>query len=139
MGHEAQRRMMASAALVIGVSGLGVEISKNCILAGIHSLMLCDPTPANWFDLGGNFYLNETSIGKPRAEVCKDPLAQLNPYVNVRHATVPDLSMESLAPLVEGNGAIHNLTIQGGTWNCKAWKGFMACLATNELQNFRRH
>lgn len=102
MGHEAQRRMMASAALVIGASGLGVEISKNCILAGIHSLTLCDPMPANWFDLGGNFYLSDASIGKPRAEVCKDPLAQLNPYVNVRHAAVPDLSIGSLAPLLDG-------------------------------------
>ena len=102
MGHEAQRRMMASTALVIGISGLGVEISKNCILAGINSLTLCDPTPANWFDLGGNFYLSAATIGKPRAEACKDSLAHLNPYVDVRHAMVPDLSVDSLAPLVNG-------------------------------------
>ena len=92
----------ASKALVIGVSGLGVEIAKNCILAGIQGLTLCDPSPATWFDLGGNFYLSDASIGKPRAEVCKDSLAQLNPYVNVEHAAVPDLSITSLAPLVEG-------------------------------------
>ena len=36
MGHEAQRRMMASSALVLGVSGLGVEVAKNCILAGLN-------------------------------------------------------------------------------------------------------
>ena len=54
MGHEAQRRMMASAGLVIGVSGLGVEIAKNCILAGIHSLTLCDPTPATWLWRSGS-------------------------------------------------------------------------------------
>lgn len=102
MGHEAQRRMMASAALVIGASGLGVEVSKNCILAGIHSLTLCDPTPADWYDLGGNFYLSEDTVGQPRAQVCKDSLAQLNPYVSIRHAAVPDLSVESLTPLIDG-------------------------------------
>ena len=40
MGHEAQRRMMASKALIIGMSGLGAEVAKNCILAGISSLTL---------------------------------------------------------------------------------------------------
>lgn len=102
MGHEAQRRMMASGALVIGASGLGVEISKNCILAGINSLTLCDPTPANWFDLGGNFYLSEATIGKPRAEACIEQLAQLNPYVSVQHAPMTDLSLDSILPLVDG-------------------------------------
>jgi ubiquitin-activating enzyme E1 len=102
MGHEAQRRMMASAGLVIGVSGLGVEIAKNCILAGIHSLTLCDPTPATWFDLAGNFYLSEATVGQPRAAVCTEQLAQLNPYVNVREAQVPALTVDALAPLIEG-------------------------------------
>ena len=102
MGHEAQRRMMASAALVVGASGLGVEIAKNCILAGIHSLTICDPTPANWFDLGGNFYLSPETIGKPRAETCKDQLAQLNPYVHVQCAPVSDLSVDALLPLIDG-------------------------------------
>jgi ubiquitin-activating enzyme E1 len=85
MGHEAQRRMMASKALVVGMSGLGVEVAKNCILAGISSLVLLDPTPPNSFDLGGNFYLSENMIGssKGRAILCRDNLAELNPYVNV--------------------------------------------------------
>ena len=56
--------MMASRAVLIGVSGLGVEIAKNIILAGISSVTLCDPEVPNSFDLGGNFYLAESDLNK---------------------------------------------------------------------------
>jgi ubiquitin-activating enzyme E1 len=100
MGHEAQRRMMASKALFVGMSGLGSEVAKNCILAGIHSLILCDPLPATSFDLGGNFYLPP---GAPnRAAACKEALAQLNPYVHVSVSSATELVSEQLLPLVDG-------------------------------------
>jgi ubiquitin-activating enzyme E1 len=103
MGHEAQRRMMASRALLIGLSGLGVEVAKNCILAGISSLILCDCDPVTSFDLGGNFYLSETQIGqKNRALLVKDKLAELNPYVHVEVASVKDHSAPSIIPLLSG-------------------------------------
>ena len=97
MGHEAQRRMMVSNVLIIGLSGLGVEIAKNCILAGIHSITLCDPMSVTSYDLGGNFYFNEThhihhhnatesSSSSSRASICRDTLAELNPYVQVKIA-----------------------------------------------------
>jgi ThiF family len=115
MGHEAQRRMMASNALLIGMSGLGVEVAKNCILAGIHGLTLCDPLPPNFYDLGGNFYLTATDVmnnnnnnsgsssRSRRDALCKDHLAQLNPYVEVKTAThVTALTAEQILPLVPG-------------------------------------
>ena len=113
MGHEAQRRMMASTALVIGASGLGVEVAKNCILAGIHRLDLCDPAPPDSFDLGGNFYLSAADVGcsKSRAELCKDRLAQLNPYVQVNLAPAADLSAASLLPLITPEVTVVVVTI----------------------------
>lgn len=103
MGHEAQRRMMQSSCLLIGCSGLGVEIAKNCILAGIHAITIVDPTPPNAFDLGGNFYLNESNIGdvKGRAALCVGQLSQLNPYVDVSVVNLPDLSAEALVNLIQ--------------------------------------
>lgn len=107
MGHEAQRRMMASSCLVIGVSGLGVEVAKNCILAGLQALTLCDPCKPTSFDLGGNFYLTPEHVAdgssSSRADLCKDALAQLNPYVSVSVAShVTSLDAEQLLPLVSG-------------------------------------
>ena len=116
MGHEAQRRMMASRAVLIGVSGLGVEVAKNIILAGISSVTLCDPEVPNSFDLGGNFYLAEGDLNKcdegqkkkGRADLCRDQLAELNEYVKVDIATnVSSLKDEAgLLALVEGASVI---------------------------------
>jgi len=116
MGHEAQRRMMASHALLFGLSGLGVEVAKNCILAGISSITLCDPSPVNSFDLGGNFYLSETDLapgdGKKnsRAKVSKENLSQLNQYVNVSVAdNVPALTAaheDDILSLIDGASVV---------------------------------
>jgi len=107
MGHEAQRRMMASKALLVGCSGLGAEVAKNCILAGIHSLVIVDPISPNTYDVGGNFYLKPEDVvtegnGISRAEICRPLLAELNPYVNVSVASdVTALTVEQLVPLLD--------------------------------------
>eukprot|EP00591_Stephanopyxis_turris_P011178 CAMPEP_0195523218 /NCGR_PEP_ID=MMETSP0794_2-20130614/22128_1 /TAXON_ID=515487 /ORGANISM="Stephanopyxis turris, Strain CCMP 815" /LENGTH=1053 /DNA_ID=CAMNT_0040653151 /DNA_START=1 /DNA_END=3162 /DNA_ORIENTATION=+ len=107
MGHEAQRRMMSSRALVVGLSGLGAETAKNCILAGLSELILLDPIPPTTFDLGGNFYLSESDVNSPkgRAELTRDKLAELNPYVNVSTAQCsPDANsiQEKIMSLISG-------------------------------------
>lgn len=84
MGHEAQKRMMVSDVLIVGLSGLGVEVAKNIILAGVKSVTLYDPNPVTSFDLGGNFYFQEGDIGRPRAETCIGKLSELNQYVPVK-------------------------------------------------------
>jgi len=109
MGHDAQRRMMSSSCLLIGVSGLGVEIAKNAILAGISSLTLLDPSAPTSYDLGGNFYLSEEDLssGKSRAELCLGSLSELNQYVKVSTASLPDLTLnDDLLALVEGKSCV---------------------------------
>ena len=73
MGHEAMQKMSNSDVLVVGLSGLGVEIglfgqiekkclsnfsffflsniAKNLILTGVKSVTLYDQTPTSWIDL----------------------------------------------------------------------------------------
>lgn len=82
-GHEAQRRMQLSNILLIGLRGTGVEIAKNLILSGVKSVTLFDLGKTDWVDLSSQFYLQEKDLGKPRAEACKDKLADLNTRVNV--------------------------------------------------------
>eukprot|EP00736_Rhodelphis_marinus_P008560 Rmarinus@m.25111 len=85
MGHEAQRRMMTSNVLLIGLKGLGVEIAKNVILAGVRSLTICDDAPAQYEDLSSQFYLTEEHVaaGTSRAEASLGQLTELNQYVKV--------------------------------------------------------
>ena len=83
MGHAAQRRMMESNVLLVGLKGLGVEIAKNIILAGVKSVTLYDPRATEIADLSSHFYLSKADVGKPRAECCLQQLAELNNYVRV--------------------------------------------------------
>lgn len=83
MGHEAQRRMGSSSVLVIGMNGLGIEIAKNVVLAGVKKLVVHDDRPAKIADLGSQFYLTPEDVGKPRSEPSAQRLAELNEYVRV--------------------------------------------------------
>jgi len=100
MGHEAQCRIMAASAMVVGLSGLGLEVAKNCVLAGLHHLMLVDPGTQTDYNLGATFCLSEKTAGMSRADACTNYLVELNPKVNVVSKSVQDLSSASLVPLV---------------------------------------
>ena len=72
--------------LVIGLRGLGVEVAKNLILAGPHSVTVCDEGVVEVADLGSNFYLTAADVGKEaRAHASLRELGELNPNVNVSH------------------------------------------------------
>lgn len=51
MGHEAMRRMGASTVLISGMRGLGVEVAKNVVLAGVKSVTIHDEGTVAWGDL----------------------------------------------------------------------------------------
>lgn len=99
--------MMASKAMLVGCSGLGVEVAKNCILAGIHSLVMVDPLMPTTYDLGGNFYLSPKDVADgtvSRADLCRPLLAELNPYVNVSVASgVKELTADQLLPVIDAD------------------------------------
>lgn len=84
MGHAAQRSLASAAVLLIGLSGLGAEVSKNVALAGVASLDVHDPTPARYADLSSSWLLREADVGKPRHAAAMSRLAALNEHVVVR-------------------------------------------------------
>jgi ubiquitin-activating enzyme E1 len=75
--------MATSNVLIVGLKGLGVEIAKNVILAGVKSVALLDDGLTTTSDLGSQFYLQATDVGKPRAQSSLKRLAGLNQYVKV--------------------------------------------------------
>mmetsp|Transcript_367 Transcript_367/g.668 ORF Transcript_367/g.668 Transcript_367/m.668 type:complete len:1049 (+) Transcript_367:70-3216(+) len=83
MGHEAQKRMARSHVLIVGMNGLGVEVAKNVVLAGVKSVTLLDDTAVSLSDLSAQFYLTDADVGQPRAKVTAPKIAELNPYVQV--------------------------------------------------------
>src|SRR6056297_3512458 len=83
LGLPTQQRLAASNILVVGLGGVGVEITKNVILAGPQSVTLIDPTPARMVDLATQYYLDETSLGQSRAMCSYAKLKELNPLVQL--------------------------------------------------------
>ena len=58
-GIAAMAKMMNAKVLISGLSGVGVEVAKNVILAGAKSVTLHDTTIASLADLSSQFYLSE--------------------------------------------------------------------------------
>lgn len=65
-----------------GPGVVGVEALKNLILPGVGHFTIVDDTVVSEKDLGVNFFLEEGSLGKSRAEETRKYLQELNPEVN---------------------------------------------------------
>ena len=89
LGLDAMKRMANSSILISGLSGLGVEIAKNLILAGVHHVTIHDTNLTTASDLGSQFYLTEEDIGKNRAVQSLAKLSELNHHVSVDSSTDP--------------------------------------------------
>ncbi|XP_074814480.1 ubiquitin-like modifier-activating enzyme 7 isoform X5 [Natator depressus] len=96
LGHEAMQRLAKTTVLVSGMKGLGVEIAKNIILAGVKSVTVHDLGNAQWSDLSSQFFLSESDVGRNRAVASQQHLAELNSYVPVT-AYTRELSESFLA------------------------------------------
>ena len=70
--------------IIVGMRGLGIEISKNIILTGINEVSIFDDNICSIADLSSNFYINENHINKKRRdEACIESLRDLNREINV--------------------------------------------------------
>ncbi|GJN91936.1 hypothetical protein Rhopal_004961-T1 [Rhodotorula paludigena] len=94
LGHEAMKRMAASDVLIVGLSGLGVEIAKNICLAGVKSVTLSDPTQVTVPDLGTQFFLRKSDVGQRRDEATRPRLAELNAYTPV--SVLDELTLDAV-------------------------------------------
>ena len=84
LGDTAMRKMAESRVFLSGLDGLGVEVAKNIVLAGVKELVVHDEELVTVSDIGTQFFLTESDVGKNRVEVSSPRLAELNPYVSVK-------------------------------------------------------
>jgi ubiquitin-activating enzyme E1 len=89
VGIEAMKLIVSSSVLISGLGGLGAEIAKNLLLAGIGRLVLHDCKPVQVTDLASNFCLGSTSIGENRAAASLLRLAKLNESASLSALTDP--------------------------------------------------
>ncbi|KAH6765703.1 ubiquitin-activating enzyme 1 [Perilla frutescens var. hirtella] len=95
-GRETMRRLFASNVLVSGMQGLGVEIAKNLVLAGVKSVTLHDEGTVELWDMSSNFVFSEKDLGKNRALASVQKLQELNNAVAISTLTTK-LTKEQLS------------------------------------------
>ncbi|XP_015897430.2 ubiquitin-activating enzyme E1 1 [Ziziphus jujuba] len=95
-GRETMRRLFASNILVSGIQGLGAEIAKNLVLAGVKSVTLHDEGVVELWDLSSNFIFSEDDVGKNRALASVQKLQELNNAVLISTITT-ELTKEQLS------------------------------------------
>ncbi|XP_061453419.1 SUMO-activating enzyme subunit 1 isoform X2 [Rhineura floridana] len=83
-GLEAQKRLRASRVLLVGMKGLGAEVAKNLILAGVKALTMLDHQQVSPEDMQAQFLVPAGSLGKNRAEASLERAQDLNPMVDVK-------------------------------------------------------
>ncbi|KAI8975563.1 hypothetical protein BDF20DRAFT_822661, partial [Mycotypha africana] len=82
-GLDAQQRIGKATILIAGITALSNEVCKNLALAGVASITLLDHGTVTEYDLGAQFFLNEASVGKNKAEAAAASIRNLNPLVSV--------------------------------------------------------
>ncbi|GAB1603006.1 ubiquitin-like modifier-activating enzyme 6 [Argonauta hians] len=103
LGDTAMKKMAQTSVLLYGVGGLGIEIAKNIVLAGIKSLTIHDDKISSVADLGTQFFLrlDDVTSGLKRDEACCKRIAELNPYVSVSTTSVSIKDSTDLSFLTE--------------------------------------
>ncbi|XP_061687020.1 ubiquitin-like modifier-activating enzyme 6 isoform X2 [Syngnathoides biaculeatus] len=91
LGDSAMHQMAQSAVFLSGMGGLGIEIAKNIVLAGVKAVTLHDVKQCETADLGSNFFIHKEDVlsQRKRAEAVCPRVAELNPYVHVETCSSP--------------------------------------------------
>lgn len=87
------QKMAETDVLLLGLDGLGVEIAKDIVLAGVKSLTVFDPSALDPSAHGTNFFLRPSDFTEQKGrvdEVVAPRLAELNAYVPVKVLSAND-------------------------------------------------
>ncbi|EFA81095.1 hypothetical protein PPL_05931 [Heterostelium album PN500] len=92
LGDFAMSRLSKGDVLISGIGGVGLEIAKNLVLAGVKSLTLHDQSNISIDDLSTQFYVDNKDLinltddnnnNVNRANYTLPKIAELNPYVKI--------------------------------------------------------
>lgn len=75
--------MRSSKILIAGLNGLGAEIAKNVILAGVHLVTFLDYRSVTELDFTSQFFIPRSDLGNNRAEASLLRAQALNPMVEI--------------------------------------------------------
>jgi len=83
-GGNGRRRIEDASALVVGLGGLGSQAAVYLTAAGVGKIGVVDYDSVQLSNLQRQVYYNVGDLGRPKADVLAERLAELNPLVEVR-------------------------------------------------------
>jgi molybdopterin-synthase adenylyltransferase len=98
-GEEAQERLLAAHALVIGAGGLGSSALLYLAASGMGRITICDGDHVELTNLQRQVVHRQDSIGKPKATSAAETLRSINPEIRIE-AIEERAGPERLAALV---------------------------------------
>lgn len=85
IGRNAMNKIATSSCLIIGMTGLGIEVAKCLMLSGIGKLGLHDPINIlQHTDICTNYYANMDMVGKQFVHKVATKIKELNHLVDVK-------------------------------------------------------
>ncbi|KAH8418195.1 hypothetical protein KR222_000376 [Zaprionus bogoriensis] len=81
-GEHGQTLLEAATICLVNVTAVGCEAAKGLVLPGIGGFTVADGSTVKEEDLGNNFFLDASYLGKSKALACKQLLQELNPDAN---------------------------------------------------------
>lgn len=83
LGDEAVERLKRSSVILFGVGGVGSFCAEALARAGIGKLCLVDPDTVSESNLNRQLVALRSTIGRNKAEVMKERIADINPLAEV--------------------------------------------------------
>ena len=83
VGSDGQEKLLSSKVLVLGAGGLGCPALQYLAAAGVGTIGICDFDNIELSNLHRQILFSTNDIGKPKAQIAKAILQQLNPEINV--------------------------------------------------------
>jgi ubiquitin-like 1-activating enzyme E1 A len=112
---DTQRAMLGARILVLEFTGLGNEIVKNLVLAGVGHVCIQDAGLVTEGDVGvgGVFSITKAHVGKSRADAAVEQLHPMNPQVDLtactKEARLLDAEFLRSYDLIVGTGGVQSV------------------------------
>ena len=83
IGKEGIEKLKDSKVAIFGLGGVGSYVLEACVRAGIGNFILVDKDEVDITNLNRQIITTRKTIGKPKVEVAKERILEINPEANV--------------------------------------------------------
>ena len=83
IGKEGIEKLKKSKVAIFGIGGVGSYVLEGCVRAGIGNFILVDDDKICLTNLNRQIIATRKTVGKPKVEVAKERILEINPDANV--------------------------------------------------------